>query len=109
MAGRSFVARHLADLNWPASASHLLTLPDTREGISVCGIVGFYSFPHPYVDPSLRQVLPYSRSVRYLQCMDVLVLPSRTTRHWKEQFGKVLVEVLAVTGPCKSMYYPNCN
>jgi glycosyltransferase involved in cell wall biosynthesis len=27
--------------------------------------------------------------------MDVLVLPSRTGQHWKEQFGRVLVEAMA--------------
>lgn len=31
----------------------------------------------------------------YLNAMDVLVLPSRTTAVWKEQFGKVLVEAMA--------------
>lgn len=28
----------------------------------------------------------------YLNLMDILVLPSRTQTHWKEQFGRVLVE-----------------
>ena len=32
---------------------------------------------------------------RYLQCMDTFVLPSRTTRRWKEQFGRVLIEAMA--------------
>jgi glycosyltransferase involved in cell wall biosynthesis len=31
----------------------------------------------------------------YMNAMDVLVLPSRTTPHWKEQFGRVLVEAMA--------------
>ena len=31
----------------------------------------------------------------YLNAMDVLVLPSRTTPNWKEQFGRVLVEAMA--------------
>ena len=35
------------------------------------------------------QVLPY------YQVMDTLVLPSRTTRTWKEQFGRVLAEAMA--------------
>ncbi len=29
---------------------------------------------------------------RYLNCMDTLVVPSRTTRTWKEQFGRIIVE-----------------
>ncbi len=35
----------------------------------------------------------------YLNVLDVLVLPSRTRRHWKEQFGRVLVEALACEVP----------
>jgi glycosyltransferase involved in cell wall biosynthesis len=31
--------------------------------------------------------------------MDVLVLPSRTTRDWAEQFGRVLVEALSCGVP----------
>lgn len=31
----------------------------------------------------------------FLQSLDVLVLPSRTTPRWKEQFGRVLVEAMA--------------
>jgi glycosyltransferase involved in cell wall biosynthesis len=30
-----------------------------------------------------------------LATMDVVVLPSLTTRHWKEQFGRVLIEAMA--------------
>ncbi len=32
---------------------------------------------------------------RYLQAMDIVALPSRTTRAWKEQFGRVIVEAFA--------------
>ena len=35
----------------------------------------------------------------YLKQMDVLVLPSRTTPTWKEQFGRVLVEAMATGVP----------
>jgi glycosyltransferase involved in cell wall biosynthesis len=31
---------------------------------------------------------------QYLNAMDVLVLPSLSTPHWKEQFGRVLVEAM---------------
>jgi len=31
----------------------------------------------------------------YYNCMDVFVLPSRTMSHWKEQFGRVLIEAMA--------------
>lgn len=35
----------------------------------------------------------------YLNCMDVLVLPSITTDHWEEYFGMVLIEALACGVP----------
>jgi glycosyltransferase involved in cell wall biosynthesis len=35
----------------------------------------------------------------YLNLMDVLVLPSRTTSVWKEQFGRVLIEAMACETP----------
>lgn len=35
----------------------------------------------------------------FLQQLDVLVLSSRTTPHWKEQFGRVLVEAMACEVP----------
>ena len=35
----------------------------------------------------------------FLACMDVLVLPSRTTPSWAEQFGHVLIEAMAAGVP----------
>lgn len=35
----------------------------------------------------------------YLKALDMLILPSRTRRTWKEQFGRVLVEALACGVP----------
>jgi glycosyltransferase involved in cell wall biosynthesis len=31
----------------------------------------------------------------YLKCLDILVVPSLSTPHWKEQFGYILVEAMA--------------
>jgi glycosyltransferase involved in cell wall biosynthesis len=31
--------------------------------------------------------------------LDVLAVPSKTTAHWKEQFGRVLIEAMAVELP----------
>ena len=39
--------------------------------------------------------VPHNSVVRYLNCMDVFVLPSRTTPFWVEQFGHVLIEAMA--------------
>lgn len=45
--------------------------------------------------PSIRSLdMP-----RYLNLFNVLVLPSRTTPHWKEQFGRVLIEAMACEVP----------
>jgi len=35
----------------------------------------------------------------YMNALDVLVLPSRTTSRWKEQFGRVLIEAMACETP----------
>lgn len=42
-----------------------------------------------------REPVPRGRMPAVLNHMDVLVLPSRTGRYWKEQFGRVLVEAMA--------------
>jgi glycosyltransferase involved in cell wall biosynthesis len=46
------------------------------------------------VDSISSSQVPY-----YLNCMDCLVLPSRTTRKWKEQFGRVLTEAMSCEVP----------
>ncbi len=43
-----------------------------------------------FVDP-----VSHTEVVPYLNCMDVLVLPSLSVPHWKEQFGHVLIEAMA--------------
>ncbi|MDH7486170.1 MAG: glycosyltransferase [Anaerolineae bacterium] len=43
--------------------------------------------------------LPSTQMPDFYRSLDVLVLPSRTQRHWKEQFGRVLVEAMACAVP----------
>jgi glycosyltransferase involved in cell wall biosynthesis len=43
--------------------------------------------------------VPSTEVPRYLNCLDVLVLPSLTTPRWKEQFGRVLIEAMACGVP----------
>lgn len=43
--------------------------------------------------------VPHRKAGDYLRCMDVLVLPSRTTPSWTEQFGRVLIEAMACEIP----------
>ena len=43
--------------------------------------------------------VPHSQVPDYLNCMDVLVLPSVTFPHLKEQFGRVIIEGMACEVP----------
>jgi len=43
--------------------------------------------------------VPHGQVGRLISAMDILVLPSRTRAHWKEQFGRVLVEAMACGVP----------
>ncbi len=43
--------------------------------------------------------IPHSEIPRHINCMDMLVLPSYTVPHWKEQFGQVLVQAMASEVP----------
>ena len=42
---------------------------------------------------------PSSQVPNYINCMDCLALPSRTTKKWKEQFGRVLIEAMSCEVP----------
>lgn len=41
------------------------------------------------------EAVPYEDVADYMNLLDLLALPSRTTVHWKEQFGRVLIEAMA--------------
>lgn len=44
-------------------------------------------------------VVPHASVPDYVNLLDVLVLPSVTSAHWKEQFGHVLIEAMACGVP----------
>ena len=48
---------------------------------------------------SVVNSIPHEAVPDYLRAIDVLVLPSRTTPHWKEQFGHILIEAMACGTP----------
>jgi len=43
--------------------------------------------------------VPYADLPRYMNCLDIGVVPSHTTPRWKEQFGRVLVELMSCEVP----------
>ncbi|BCX02537.1 MAG: glycosyl transferase family 1 [Candidatus Roseilinea sp.] len=43
--------------------------------------------------------LPSTRMPEFYRALDAFVLPSRTLPHWKEQFGRVLIEAMACGVP----------
>lgn len=43
--------------------------------------------------------VPHEEVPLYLNCMNLIVLPSRTTDKWKEQFGHVLIEAMSCEVP----------
>lgn len=43
--------------------------------------------------------VPHAEVPHYMNCMDVVVLPSRTMLYWEEQFGHVLIEAMACETP----------
>lgn len=40
----------------------------------------------------IKEACPREEVPQYLSVMDLLVVPSLTTRHWKEQFGRIIIE-----------------
>jgi len=56
---------------------------------------------HSTAKPSVAVIrhVPHHQMPAYLNALDVLVLPSRTTPRWKEQFGRVIIEALACGVP----------
>jgi glycosyltransferase involved in cell wall biosynthesis len=54
-----------------------------------------------YADDRVRIVtgVPHDVVPRYLNAMDVLAAPSQTTAHWREQFGRMLIEAMACGVP----------
>jgi glycosyltransferase involved in cell wall biosynthesis len=43
--------------------------------------------------------VPYQQLPQYINCMDIGIVPSKTTKRWKEQFGRVIVEFMSCEVP----------
>ena len=62
---------------------------------------GLRTWAAKYSDKRVRIVtgVPHDAVPGYLNAMDVLAAPSQTTRRWKEQFGRMLIEAMACGVP----------
>ena len=67
--------------------------PDRNEYLELAKSLG--------IDHKIRMVSSVKASdvIVYLNCIDILVLPSETTSEWKEQFGRVIIEAMACEIP----------
>ncbi len=72
-------------------------LPDTHTCFIGDGPLAPMLRQHPNV--TVTGAIQPGHMPAHLALLDVLVLPSRTTPHWQEQFGKVLIEAMAVGVP----------
>jgi glycosyltransferase involved in cell wall biosynthesis len=66
--------------------------PEERALRSQCDALG--------VDANFEGFVPFERRADFYAGIDVLALPSRTQKTWKEQFGRVLAEAMACGVPC---------
>lgn len=58
-----------------------------------------WSYEAPDGRVALTGPVPHSAAPEYMNVFDIMVLPSRTTHNWEEQFGRVLVEAPACEVP----------
>ncbi|GAB4474830.1 MAG: glycosyltransferase family 4 protein [Anaerolineae bacterium] len=67
--------------------------PERARLSELAGLLNIGGSVH-FADP-----LPSTRMPEFYRSLDVLVLPSRTRKNWKEQFGRVLIEAMACAVP----------
>jgi glycosyltransferase involved in cell wall biosynthesis len=48
-----------------------------------------------WTDRVAVRLLKHDAMPRHVAALDMLLVPSRTTPHWREQFGRVVIEALA--------------
>ena len=58
-----------------------------------------YARDHVRAPVVFTGVVPHTEAALYYRAMDVLALPSRTASHWREQFGRTIIEALACGVP----------
>jgi len=91
--GVDLLLKSAASLDGPWELSILGDGPFKAHLKRLCRSLGIES-KVAFQDP-----LPSSQMPAYYRQLDVLVLPSRTRRNWKEQFGRVIIEAMASGTP----------
>jgi len=92
-----FVGRLVSEKGVLDLAQATTLLPQAHLLILGNGLL--YEQLHHQPNTTLCPAVPHQQVPQYLAAMDVLVLPSRTTPKWKEQFGRVLIEAMACGVP----------
>jgi len=75
---------------------HLLIVGNGPEKDNLRTVISKYHLEHRV---HLVGKIPYEQLPQYINCMDVGVVPSRTTKRWKEQFGRVIIEFMSCEVP----------
>ncbi len=91
--GVDILLRALADL---PEEVHLTVIGAGPERAALAQLAGRLGISERVV---FEPWLPSTEIPERLRSLDALVLPSRTTSHWKEQFGRVLLEAMASGAP----------
>jgi glycosyltransferase involved in cell wall biosynthesis len=92
-------ASHVAGSSERWNGPEQLALLIVGEG-ELRGEIEAWDEEHWIVRVFLAGAVPHGSDVAdHINCMDVLVVPSRTTPGWKEQFGRVIIEAMACGVP----------
>ncbi len=70
-----------------------------RFRLVVAGTGPLFSYLKQFIYVDYLGAIPHSKAHLFYEKIDLFVLPSQTTRSWKEQFGRVLVEAAASGKP----------
>ncbi len=96
-----YVGRFVSEKGLSELLAALRQLPSEVHGVLIGAGPMQEELEREAVTPELRgrvRFLPTmtpEKLVEYMNCFDALALPSRTTPHWKEQYGRVIGEAMA--------------
>jgi len=97
--GLEILLQAVAQLCREAGSAHLITLVIIGNGPGRASLEAQIKANGLADHTQLLPAMPPAEIARQLCNLDVLVLPSKTTPVWKEQFGRVLIEAMACKIP----------